>query len=135
MQANTTDRNGRRQREVGYNTEDVMKEFIAGERCRRAVLDRYINRQFDRQGCKEEEQRCNVCRGITTVKGRRRVRVVAQVEEDVSPDMQTLEAHSIILPTILARDCINPILSLTESGIGLYLNYINPILSIPFTSR
>ena len=39
------------------------------------------------------------------------------------------------LPTILARDCINPILSLTESGIGLYPNYINPILSIPFTSR
>ena len=40
-----------------------------------------------------------------------------------------------LLPTILARDCINPILSLTESGIGLYPNYINPILSIPFTSR
>ena len=33
MQANTTDWNSRRQREVGYNTEDVIKEFIAGERC------------------------------------------------------------------------------------------------------
>jgi superfamily II DNA helicase RecQ len=61
IQANTTDRNGRRQREVGYDTEDVMKEFVAGERCRRAVLDGYIDRQFDRQGYKEEEQRCDVC--------------------------------------------------------------------------
>jgi hypothetical protein len=39
-----TDRNGRRQREVGYDTEDVIKEFVAGERCRWAVLDRYIDR-------------------------------------------------------------------------------------------
>jgi hypothetical protein len=77
MQANTTDRNGRRRREVGYNTEDVMKEFIAGKRCYRAVLDRYIDRQFDRQGYEEEEQRCDVCRGITIVEGRQRVRVVA----------------------------------------------------------
>jgi superfamily II DNA helicase RecQ len=61
MQANTTDRNGRRQREVGYDTEDVIKEFVAGERCCRAVLDGYIDRQFDRQGCEEEEQRCDVC--------------------------------------------------------------------------
>jgi hypothetical protein len=60
-------------------------------------LDGYIDGQFDRQGYKEEEQRCNVCQGITIVEGRRRVRVVAQVEEDVSPDMQTLKAHSIIL--------------------------------------
>jgi hypothetical protein len=61
MQANTTDQNGRRRREVGYDTEDIMKEFVVGKRCRRAVLDRYINRQFDRRGCEEEEQRCNVC--------------------------------------------------------------------------
>jgi hypothetical protein len=77
MQANTTDRNSRRRREVGYDTEDVIKEFVAGKRCRRTVLDRYIDGQFDRQGCKEEEQRYNVYRGITTVKGRRRVKVVA----------------------------------------------------------
>jgi hypothetical protein len=38
-----------------------MKEFAAGERCRRAVLDGYIDGQFDRQGCEEEEQRCDVC--------------------------------------------------------------------------
>jgi hypothetical protein len=48
MQANTTDRNGRRRREVGYDTEDVMKEFVVSKRCYQAVLDRYINRQFDR---------------------------------------------------------------------------------------
>jgi hypothetical protein len=77
MQANTTDRNSRRRREVGYDTEDVIKEFVAGKRCRRTVLDRYIDGQFDRQGCKEEEQRYNVYRGITTVEGRRRVKVVA----------------------------------------------------------
>jgi hypothetical protein len=91
------DRNGRRRREVGYNTEDVMKEFIAGKKCRRAVLDRYIDGQFDRRGCEEEEQRYDVCRGTTVVEGRRRVRVVARVEEDVSPDIQTPEAHSIVL--------------------------------------
>jgi hypothetical protein len=61
MQTNTTDRNGRRQREVSYDIEDMMKEFVAGKRYCQAVLDRYINGQFDRQGCKEEEQRCNVC--------------------------------------------------------------------------
>ena len=33
IQANTTDRNGRRRREVSYNTKDVMKEFVVGERC------------------------------------------------------------------------------------------------------
>jgi len=97
MQANTMDQNGRRQREVSHNTEDVMKEFVAGERCCWVVLDRYIDRQFDRRGCEEEEQRCNVCQGITTVEGRWRVRVVGQVEEDVGPDMQTLEAYSIVL--------------------------------------
>ena len=61
MQANTTDRNGRRRREVGYDTEDVIKEFVAGKRCRWVVLDRYIDGQFDRQGYEEEEQRCDVC--------------------------------------------------------------------------
>jgi hypothetical protein len=55
------------------------------------VLDRYI------EGCEEEEQRCDVCRGITTVEGRRRVRVVGRVEEDVSPDIRTPEIHSIVL--------------------------------------
>jgi hypothetical protein len=74
-----------------------MKEFIAGERCRRAVLDGYIDGQFDRRGCEEEEQRCDVYRGIITVKGRRRVRVVGRVEEDVDTDIRTLEAHSIVL--------------------------------------
>jgi hypothetical protein len=33
MQANTTDRNSRRRREVSYNTKDIIKEFVAGERC------------------------------------------------------------------------------------------------------
>jgi hypothetical protein len=71
-----------------------MKEFVAGERCRRAVLDGYIDGQFDRRGCKEEEQRCDVYRGIIAVEGRRRVRVVARVEEDVSLDVQTPEAYT-----------------------------------------
>lgn len=61
MQANTTDRNGRRRREVGYDIEVVMKKPLAGERCRRTILDRYIDGRFDRQGCEEGEQRCDVC--------------------------------------------------------------------------
>ena len=73
-----------------------MKEFVAGKRCRRAVLDRYIDRQFDRRGCKEEEQRCDVYRGITVVEGRQRVRVVGRVEEDVGLDIRTPEAYSIV---------------------------------------
>jgi len=60
-------------------------------------LDGYIDRQFDRRGCEEEEQRCDVCWGITVVEGRRRVRVVGRVEEDVGLDIQTLEAYSIVL--------------------------------------
>jgi hypothetical protein len=73
-----------------------MKEFIAGERCRRAVLDGYVDGQFDRRGCEEGEQRCDVCRGITAVEGRRRVRVVGRVEEDVDPDVRTPEAYSVV---------------------------------------
>jgi superfamily II DNA/RNA helicase len=96
IQANTTDRNGRRRREVGYDTEDVIKEFVAGERCRRAVLDGYIDGQFDRRSCEEEEQRYDVYRGITAVEGRRRVRVVGRVEEDVGPDIRTPEAYNTV---------------------------------------
>jgi hypothetical protein len=73
-----------------------MKEFVAGKRCRRAVLDGYIDGQFDRRSYEEEEQRCDVCRGITAVEGRRRVRVVARVEEDVGPDIRTPEAHNTV---------------------------------------
>jgi hypothetical protein len=32
MQANTTDRNSRRRREIGYKTDIIIKEFIVGER-------------------------------------------------------------------------------------------------------
>jgi hypothetical protein len=64
-----------------------MKEFVAGKRYRRAVLDGYIDGQFDRRGYKEEEQRYDVYRGITVVEGRRRVRVVGRVEEDIGLDM------------------------------------------------
>jgi len=103
MQANTTDQNSRRRRKVSHNTEDVMKEFVASERCRRAVLDGYIDGQFDRQGYEEEEQRYNVYRGITVVEGRRRVRVVGQVEEDVGLDIQTPEAYSIV-PEVYTLD-------------------------------
>jgi hypothetical protein len=60
-------------------------------------LDGYIDGRFDRRGCEEEEQRCDVCRGITTVEGRRRVKVVGQVEEDISPDIRTPETQSIVL--------------------------------------
>jgi superfamily II DNA helicase RecQ len=33
MQANTTDQNGRRRREVGHDTKDMIKEFVASKRC------------------------------------------------------------------------------------------------------
>jgi hypothetical protein len=66
MQANTTDRNGRSRSEVGYNTEAIMKEFVGGQRCRRVVLDGYIDGQFDRRGCEGGEQLCDVCQGIMT---------------------------------------------------------------------
>jgi hypothetical protein len=37
-----------------------MKEFVAGKRYCRVVLDGYIDGQFDRQSCEEEEQKCDV---------------------------------------------------------------------------
>jgi len=61
MQANTTDRNSRRRRDISHDTDIVMKEFVAGERCCQVVLDRYIDGQSNRQGCEEGEQRCDVC--------------------------------------------------------------------------
>ena len=96
MQASTTDRNGRRRREVGYDTEAVMKEFVAGERCRRVVLDRYIDGRFDRQSCEGEEQHCDICRGTTTVEGREGVGVAGRIEEDVDPDIRTPEAYHTV---------------------------------------
>jgi hypothetical protein len=61
MQAITTDRNGRSRREVRYDIEAVIKEFVGGQRYRRVVLDGYIDGQFDRRGCEGGEQRCDVC--------------------------------------------------------------------------
>jgi hypothetical protein len=31
--------------------------------CRRQVLDKYLDRQEGREGCKDGEQKCNICRG------------------------------------------------------------------------
>jgi superfamily II DNA helicase RecQ len=94
MQAITTDRNGRRRREVGYDTEAVMKEFIGGQRCRRVALDGYIDGRFNRQVCEEGEQRCVVCRGVARAEGRQRVRVVGRPREDSSPERRSPERQS-----------------------------------------
>jgi hypothetical protein len=94
----------------------VIKEFVAGEKCRRAVLDGYIDGQFDRRGCEEEEQRYDVCRGTTVVEGRRRVRVVARVEEDVGLDIQTPEAHSIVLANMTRRGLLTSTASMSVLG-------------------
>jgi hypothetical protein len=63
-----------------------MKEFVGGQRCRRVVLDEYIDGQFDRRNCVGGEQRCDVCQGVVIVEGRQRVRVVHPTREDASPE-------------------------------------------------
>ena len=79
------DPNGKKRREQGWEVEAEMKAFMEGDRCRRAVLDAYMDGRGDsayseqegRTTCEAGEQRCDVCRG----RGLKRVRVV--LAEDI----------------------------------------------------
>lgn len=41
-----------------------MKEFLGGEVCKRVVLDREMDGRSREGGCKIDEERCDVCKGI-----------------------------------------------------------------------
>lgn len=63
----------------------LVRLYIEGDsrviRCRRRVLDEYLDGRESREGCEEGEERCDVCRGLDE-----------EIEEDDSEEHS--EAHS-----------------------------------------
>jgi superfamily II DNA helicase RecQ len=88
--------NGRRKRESDWHADEHVKEFVAGERCRRIVLDRHMDGRVDRNGCEPHngEERCDICSGQPRGEKRRRVWVPGmepQSQEDVASVISTEE--------------------------------------------
>ncbi|KAK7433632.1 hypothetical protein CaCOL14_013366 [Colletotrichum acutatum] len=46
----------------GPQREAAAEEYLAGDECRRAVLDRVMDGRSDRSGCEDGEEACDVCR-------------------------------------------------------------------------
>jgi superfamily II DNA helicase RecQ len=46
---------------------EKVNQFISGERCRRICLDQEMDGRIDRVRCEDGEERCDVCRRITTL--------------------------------------------------------------------
>ena len=65
-------KDGRRRPEEGWKVEPEMKEFWRGRKCKRVVMDEYMDGETKRTTCQPGEQFCDVCRG----RGAKRVRVV-----------------------------------------------------------
>ena len=66
----------------GREVQEEMKKFVEGERCRRVVLDEYMDGRWDRRGCEMGEERCDVCQGKPRGTKRRRIRVGFPAEEE-----------------------------------------------------
>jgi hypothetical protein len=50
------------------------------------VLDAYLDRQEGREGCKDREKRCNVCRGLD--------KKIEEIEEDSSKDSSSKDSSN-----------------------------------------
>ncbi|KAK5108236.1 hypothetical protein LTR85_005380 [Meristemomyces frigidus] len=59
MRAQWTDRSGRVKKETGWNVEQAMKAYLAGEECRRVALDGYIDGRVGSEGGKTTQIRAN----------------------------------------------------------------------------
>ena len=68
-------RDGKKKLERGWGTEAAMMEFIEGNKCRRIVMDREMDGEVGRLGCRSGERRCDVCKGEPRGEKRRRVMV------------------------------------------------------------
>lgn len=78
--------NGRKKTEPDRHADEQMREFIAGEGCRRKVLDRYMDGRADRSACEPQngEVRCDICSGQPSGSKRRRILVQGVREHRVS---------------------------------------------------
>nr|POE87058.1 atp-dependent dna helicase tlh1 [Quercus suber] len=76
-------KDGRRRPEQGWKVEPEMKEFWSGRKCKRVVMDAYMDGDTERTACRPGEQFCDVCRG----RGQKRVRVGNEQEERASKRM------------------------------------------------
>jgi superfamily II DNA helicase RecQ len=73
---------GRKKFEPDRYADPPMRDFIAGESCRRVILDRYMDGRTDRLACDPSggEKRCDVCSGRPSGRKRRRVFVQHGIE-------------------------------------------------------
>lgn len=78
--------NGRKKLEPDRHADPPMREFIAGESCRRVILDKYMDGWTDRLACElsSGETRCDVCSGRPSGHKRRRVFVQHGIEGGMS---------------------------------------------------
>ncbi|KAF4921051.1 ATP-dependent DNA helicase Q-like 3 [Colletotrichum fructicola] len=47
----------------GLQWEAAVEEYLAGDECRRIILDRVMDGRSNRNGCEDDEEVCDVCRG------------------------------------------------------------------------
>ncbi|KAI0993958.1 hypothetical protein K3495_g14226 [Podosphaera aphanis] len=75
MRAVFSDHQGRRRIDQGYkDTEDEMKAFVNGEKCRRIIMDQKMDGRTDRLGCEIGEVKCDIC--FSMPRGTRRKRSI-----------------------------------------------------------
>jgi len=72
-----------RERRWDETVEEGMWDDIAGQGCRRIVLDREMDGRTDRAGCEEGEERCDRCVEGEEEEGREGLDVVEELEEDI----------------------------------------------------
>lgn len=75
------DAQGHQKVDPGRQVQQEMREFVSGDRCRRKVMDGYMDGRSDRQGCEVDEERCDVCRGKS--RGSRKRRIVVGKRDGV----------------------------------------------------
>jgi hypothetical protein len=72
--------------------QQLVQVYVEGDnstaRCQRQVLDAYLDRWEGREGCEEEEERCNVCRGPDEE--------IEEIEEGSSKDSSNTRAIEVV---------------------------------------
>ena len=84
---------------IGSNVEQglvdrLMSERIEGGKCRRVVLDEYMDGVGDRMMCEDDEAKCDICRGSTREADEREEGDFESMENDIDDVAEEQEAES-----------------------------------------
>jgi len=83
-----------------------MKEFLGGEVCKRVVLDREMDGRSREGGCKIDEERCDVCKGIGRKRKWVRVEREGWVEEIRGERIKQMEEMDLESETLVKEETI-----------------------------